>query len=193
MEQLISNEYYKDLIPLNTGRNALLYVLKTRGINKIYISYYLCNSMGDMCVRNGYKLEYYKIDAEFIPIFNKTLADDEYLYVANYYGQLTNEKIFSLKQQFVQIILDNTQAFFQKPIEGIDTIYFCRKFFSVPDGGYLSTNKRLGEELESDISRNRMTHILGRSDIFLKLEIIKKIVGLAILGVTVFMGCMQLL
>jgi len=162
LEQLVSNEYYKDLIPLNTGRNALLYLLKARNTKKLYIPYYLCNSVSDMCIRNGYKFEYYKIDAEFMPIFNKTFADDEYLYVVNYYGQLTNEKIFSLKQQFVQIILDNTQAFFQKPIEGIDTIYSCRKFFGVSDGAYLSTNKRLSEELEIDISRERMTHILGR-------------------------------
>jgi hypothetical protein len=162
LEQLVSNEYYKDLILLNNGRNALLYLLKARNTKKLYIPYYLCNTVSDMCIRNGYKFEYYKIDAEFMPIFNKTLTDDEYLYVVNYYGQLTNEKIFSLKQQFVQIILDNAQAFFQKPIEGIDTIYSCRKFFGVPDGAYLSTNKRLSEELEIDISRERMTHILGR-------------------------------
>ena len=65
LEQLISNEYYKDLIPLNNGRNALLYLLKARNIKKLYIPYYLCNSVRDMCIRNGYKFEYYKIDAEF--------------------------------------------------------------------------------------------------------------------------------
>jgi len=162
LEQLVSNEYYKDLIPLNNGRNALLYLLKARNIKKLYIPYYLCNSVSDMCIRNSYKFEYYKIDTEFMPIFNKTLADDEYLCVVNDYGQLTNEKVLDLERQFVQIILDNTQAFFQKPLDGIDTIYSCRKFFGVPDGGYLSTNKRLGEELEIDISRERMTHILGR-------------------------------
>ena len=162
LEQLVSNEYYKDLIPLNNGRNALLYVLKARNIKKLYIPYYLCNSVRDMCSRNCCEFEYYNVDTEFIPIFNKTLADDEYLYVVNYYGQLTNEKILSLKQQFVHIILDNTQVFFQKPLNGIDTIYSCRKFFGVPDGAYLSTNKRLSEELEIDISRERMTHILGR-------------------------------
>ena len=162
LEQLISNEYYKDLIPLNTGRNALLYLLKARNIKKLYIPYYLCNSVSDMCIRNGYKFEYYKIDTEFMPIFNKTLADDEYLYVVNYYGQLTNGKVLGLKQQFAQIILDNTQDFFQKPLDGIDTIYSCRKYFGVPDGAYLSTNKRLSEELEIDISRERMAHILGR-------------------------------
>ena len=65
LEQLVSNEYYKDLIPLNNGRNALLYLLKVRNIKKLYIPYYLCNSVSDICIRNGYKFEYYKIDAEF--------------------------------------------------------------------------------------------------------------------------------
>jgi len=162
LEQFVSNEYYKDLIPLNNGRNALLYLLKVRNIKKLYIPNYLCEEVSDMCIRNAYKFEYYKIDAEFMPIFNKTLADNEYLYVVNYYGQLKNWKVLVLKQKFAQIILDSTQAFFQKPIEGIDTIYTCAKFFGVPDGAYLSTNKRLSEELEIDISRERMTHILGR-------------------------------
>jgi len=162
LEQLVSNEYYKDLIPLNTGRNALLYLLKARNIKKLYIPYYLCNSVSDMCIRNGYKFEYYNIDAEFMPIFNKTLADDEYLYVVNYYGQLTNGKVLELKHRFAQIILDNIQAFFQKPLDGIDTIYSCRKFFGVPDGAYLSTDVRINEDLAVDNSRERMTHILGR-------------------------------
>lgn len=30
LEQLISNEYYNNLISLNTGRNALLYLLKAK-------------------------------------------------------------------------------------------------------------------------------------------------------------------
>ena len=53
LEQLVSNEYYKDLVSLNNGRNALLYLLKVRGIKKIYIPYYLCNSVSNMCSRNG--------------------------------------------------------------------------------------------------------------------------------------------
>jgi hypothetical protein len=51
LEQLVSNEYYKDLVPLNTGRNALLCLLKTRNIKKLYIPYYICNSVSDMCIR----------------------------------------------------------------------------------------------------------------------------------------------
>ena len=162
LEQLVSNEYYKNLIPLNNGRNALLYLLKTKNIKKLYIPYYLCDSVSYMLKRNGYDFEYYNIDSNFIPIFNKVLANNEYLYVVNYYGQLNKEKIIYLKQKNKQIILDNAQAFFQKPIENIDTIYTCRKFFGVPDGAYLSTDLKIKSDLEIDISKGRMRHILGR-------------------------------
>lgn len=162
LEQLVSNEYYKDLLSINNGRNALLYLLKARNIKKLFIPYYLCNSVSDMCSRNGYAFEYYRVNAEFMPVFNKPLVDDECLYVVNYYGQLTDEKVLDLKRQFGQIILDNTHAFFQKSLEGIDTIYSCRKFFGVPDGAYLSTDVQIDEELELDVSKERMAHILGR-------------------------------
>lgn len=162
LEKLISNEYYKDLVPLNSGRNALLYILKARKINKLYIPYYHCKSVSDMCRRNGFDFEFYNINHEFMPIFNGSLGKNEYLYVVNYFGQLTPKKVLSLRNQFGQIILDNVQAFFQEPIKGIDTIYSCRKFFGVPDGAYLSTDFLLEEELDVDISKERMTHILGR-------------------------------
>ncbi len=162
LEQLISKEYYNDLIPVNSGRNALLYILKAKKINKVYIPYYLCNSISEMLKREGYDFEYYSVNSEFIPIFNISLSDNEYLYVVNYYGQLGKDRIVYLKQRHKQIIFDNTHAFYQKPIVGMDTIYTCRKFFGVPDGAYLSTDAMLKDDLEIDISKNRMTHILGR-------------------------------
>lgn len=162
LEHLISDEYYKGLIHLNTARNALLYLIKLKEIEKVYIPYYLCNSVSDMLQKFGYKYEYYRIAADFSPIFNKNLKEQEYLYIVNYFGQLSEEKILSLKDQHKQIIIDNSQAFFQRPLSLIDTIYSCRKFFGVPDGAYLSTDKKLDEELEIDISKGRIEHLLGR-------------------------------
>jgi hypothetical protein len=162
LDQLVNNEYYKNLLSLNTGRNALLYLFKMKNIQKLYIPYYLCNSVSYMLEKHEFDFEYYHIDADFNPIFNKKLCEGEYLYIVNYYGQLTNDKVIYLNQNYGNIILDNTHAFFQKPIDGIDTIYSCRKFFGVPDGAYLSTNSVLDEVIEIDISKDRMTHILGR-------------------------------
>jgi hypothetical protein len=162
LDQLVNNEYHKDLIALNTGRNALLFLLKAKNIQKLYIPYHLCNSISYMLKKYEFVFEYYCIDTDFNPIFNKRLCEGEYLYIVNYYGQLTNDKVNYLNQIYGKIILDNTHAFFQKPVDGIDTIYSCRKFFGVPDGAYLSTDSVLDEEIEIDTSKDRMIHILGR-------------------------------
>lgn len=162
LEHLMHKPYYKNLIELNTGRNALLYLMKAKKIKKLYIPYFLCKSVRNMLEKYKYDYELYKINDKFSPIFDKCLRDDEYLYIVNYYGQLNNESVDILRQNYKNIILDNTQAFFQNPIDGIDTIYSCRKFFGVPDGAYLSTESILGEELDVDVSKDRMEHILGR-------------------------------
>lgn len=164
LDRLISDngEYYKDLVSLNTARNALVYLVKAKKINKIYIPYLLCDSVSLVCDRERIEYEYYHTDENFQPIFDRELKDNEYLYVVNLYGQLSNERISELKRQYKRIIADNIHAFFQKPIDGIDTIYSCRKFFGVPDGAYLATDCLLDVDLPIDNSEGRVSHIYGR-------------------------------
>lgn len=162
LEQSTRNEYYSNLLALNTGRNALLYVLKARKIEKIYIPYYLCDTVSEICKKYKYEFEYYHVDKAFKPIFSKHLKKSEYIYIVNYFGQISNSELLKYKVEYKNVIFDNVQAFFQKPVKGIDTIYSCRKFFGVPDGSYLSTEILLKKSLEQDVSSNRMSHILGR-------------------------------
>ena len=114
LEHLISNEYYKDLIAVNTARNALLYLCKAKNIEKLYIPYFLCDSISEICDRENIKYEYYNINRELKPLFNKPLLDNEYIYIVNYYGQLSDENIHQFKSNFKNLILDNVQAFFHK-------------------------------------------------------------------------------
>lgn len=162
LEELIGKEYHENCICVNSGRNALLYILKSMKVKRLYLPFFLCDSVKDMCKKYKYKTQYYAIDNNLYPIIDWNLGDDEYLYIVNYYGQLTEEKIILLKDKFNNVILDNTQAFFQKPIGEIPTIYSCRKFFGVPDGAYLYTDVRIREALPHDVSRIRMKHLLGR-------------------------------
>jgi len=162
LEQLVSQEYYPELTALNSGRNALLYLLKARAVKKIHLPIYLCDSVRKMCIQNGFSYQLYHTDEHFQPQLEFKPCCGEYLYIVNYFGQIPDEEILKWQQKYENIIVDNTQAFFQKPIAGIDTIYSCRKYFGVPDGAYLSTAAKLAETLAIDFSNERMSHILGR-------------------------------
>lgn len=162
LETFTGKAYHEGLIALNNGRNALLYLLKARRIQKLYIPWFLCDSVSNLCDHYGYSYEYYSIDRHFLPVFERKLGNEEYLYVVNFYGQLSNADAQYLKKRHGNIIFDNIHAFFQKPVEGIDTVYSCRKFFGVPDGGYLATDSILDEVLPIDVSKDRMKHVLGR-------------------------------
>ncbi|MFR3567543.1 MAG: hypothetical protein ACLTUR_06055 [Paraclostridium sordellii] len=162
LEKLVDNEYYKNMVRLNNGRNSLIYILKSQKIKKVYLPFYLCDSVSKKVIQEGYEVDYYNIDEKFNPIFDKKLKKDEYLYIVNFYGQINNERLFQFKEKYKRIIIDNTHAFYQKPILDIDTIYSCRKFFGVPDGAYLYTNKKLNETLEIGDSKDRIKHLVGR-------------------------------
>lgn len=156
-------EYYSSLIKLNLGRNALVYLLRAKKIKKIFVPFFVCESVLSTCKNENVEIEYYLIDKDFKPILNKQTRNNEALYIINYYGQINSSYIKKLRKFYKNIILDNVQAFFIKPINGIDTIYSCRKFFGVPDGAYLATSSLLNEKLARDDSSTRLKHLLGRN------------------------------
>lgn len=162
LEEFCGKEYHGDLIGVNSGRNALLYILKAKNVKKLFIPLFLCDTVYKLCERENYPFEFYSVNRNFLPVFDRELKEDEWLYIVNYYGQISNEQVTCLKEKYGNIIFDNVQAFFQKPVRGVDTVYSCRKFFGVPDGGYVATDKLLLEELPQDSSKDRMKHILGR-------------------------------
>lgn len=165
LERFHGKEYYDGLISLNSGRNALQYLIEAKDIKKLYIPYFLCDSVSKLCDREKCPYEFYRINSNLLPIFDIPLGEGEYIYVVNYYGQISNDELSLLKSKYSNLIFDNVHAFFQPPLNGVDTIYSCRKFFGVPDGAYLSTDKRLDRELETDKSSDRLVHLLGRLEV----------------------------
>jgi hypothetical protein len=148
-------------IALNCARNALAYLIKARKIKRILIPKFLCDSVQKVCEREGVQVKYYSINKDFLPV-DVLLEPDEYLYIVNFYGQISNELLGEFADKYQRVIVDNVQAYFQAPIPGVDTIYTCRKFFGVADGAFLYTDASLNYELETDESFDRMRFLLGR-------------------------------
>lgn len=165
LELPLREEYHKDAIRLNTGRNCLEYILRARSYKKVYVPYYTCEVILEPFKKLNIAYEFYHINLNFEVTYEIQLNQNEALLYTNYYG-LKQQYIEVLAEQYgQQLIVDNTQAFYAKPIAGIDTFYTCRKFFGVPDGAYLYTNTKFDEDMDQDMSYNRMAHLLKRIDL----------------------------
>ena len=162
LEQLPSNEYYPDLAAVNNARCALLYIIRAKRYDKVYLPFFLCDSVRLVLERERIPFEEYRIDRTFLPLLDINAKPHEVVYIVNYYGLLCENQLIGLKNRYGNIVVDNAQAFFARPVKGIDTIYSCRKFFGVPDGGYAYTDAEFQEDIPLDVSMDRMKHILGR-------------------------------
>ena len=156
--------YHQDALRLNTGRNCFEYILRSRQYRKVYIPYYTCEVMLEPLRKCDVAWEYYHIDRYFEPVGTLALQKDEAFLYTNYWGvkQDCVERLAGIYGK--QLIVDNSQAFYASRMDGIDTFYSARKFFGVPDGAYLYTDKRLDVELEQDVSYQRCAHLLRRID-----------------------------
>lgn len=155
------SEFHEHGIALNSGRNGLRYLIRGRKIKRIWLPKLLCSAISDTCKEENVEILYYTIDKQLRPVSPQSLEGD-WFYLINYYGQYSTEEIRLLGRIYPNIIVDNVQAFYTKPIDGLDTIYTCRKFFGVPDGGYLYTDCTLSEILQKDESYDRLTFLAGR-------------------------------
>lgn len=152
---------HEGAIALNCGRNTLAYLIEAKGIEKIKVPKFLCDTVREVCEKEKISISFYSITRDFLPE-ELTLEADEWLYLVNFYGQLDNDTIRGYVEKYERVIVDHAQAYFQMPLENVDTLYTCRKFFGVADGGILYTDTKLDREIPQDESFERMKFVLGR-------------------------------
>lgn len=163
LEYYSGSLYHDDAIPLNCGRGCLSYLIELHGIKAIWLPDYLCASVEEQCIADQVKVNRYEIGANFQPRWETIISNEGYLYLVDYYGSLHEETIDQALEFFAnRVIVDETQGFFRFPRLHVDTLYTARKYFGVPDGGFVYVNQPLERALEKDESRVRMNYLLGR-------------------------------
>ena len=152
---------HEDAVKLNCGRSALACLIEARGIRKLSLPYFCCDTVARVCQRYDVQLRFFSIDSDWMPLLD-AVAEDEWLYIVNPYGQLSDEVVLGLQERFGRVIVDQTQAYFAEPLPEVDTLYSCRKFFGVADGALLYTSAGSIRDYAFDESYDRMGFLLGR-------------------------------
>lgn len=152
---------------LNSGMNALEYVLLALGnVSRVWVPYYTCDVVLEPMQKLGVPYTFYPINRNLELDKMPSLQDGEYLIYTNYFG-VKDEYVSKLAIFYgSHLIVDNAQAWFAKPIEGVHTIYSPRKYVGVPDGGVAYCVKHIDKNtLEQDVSYERCSHLLKRLDL----------------------------
>lgn len=134
------------MIKFNLARNCLKYIIRAYGIKEIFVPYYSCNSVWKALREEDCRLHFYNIDNHFEPI--QKLPEDAYILYINYFG-LCEDICKKLSYIYPNLIIDNTQSFYSKPI-GLASFNSLRKFFKVQNGAYLHINKLIDCEFSTD-------------------------------------------
>lgn len=163
--------YHKNALRLNTARNCLKFILLARNYQKVYVPYYTCDAVYEPfdTILKDITIELYNIDKDLDPAVIPPLGEDEAFLYTNYFG-LKQDTVERLAKKYkTRLIVDNSQAFFDDPVPGIDTFYSARKFFGVPDGAYLYTDVPKDtlwyQSFDTDISYDRMSALIKRIDL----------------------------
>lgn len=123
--------------PVNFGRGGLEVILRVREYKRVWIPDYICPCVPRFLNRLGITYETYPINERLeLPELPRLRKGDGFLYV-NYFG-VKNDYCRKLEKSIGHngLILDLTQAFHYVPRRA-DAFNSARKFFPVPDGGFV--------------------------------------------------------
>lgn len=79
-------QYHETALKLSTARQCLEYVLRAKCYNKIYVPFYTCDAILEPILKLGISYEFYHIDKNFEPVFDRAIEEDEVFLYTNYWG-----------------------------------------------------------------------------------------------------------
>lgn len=162
-----NKDFHSHGIFLNSGRNALEYILSSLSVvNKLWVPYFTCDVVLEPIKKLGIPYSFYHINEHLELCESIQLASNDFLLITDYYG-IKDAYIKKLSEIYgSQLIVDNAQALYARPIEGIKTFYSPRKFVGIPDGGiaYMKDGKEV-QAFDVDVSYERLSHLLKRIDL----------------------------
>jgi hypothetical protein len=129
--------YHAGAAALASGRACWHVVVRTCRPRRVRVPFYICDAALAPLRATGTPFELYAIDERFRPTAGVEPGDGELMLVVNYFGVQTALVDAMASADPDRIVVDDTQAFFRRGRPGAWSFNSVRKFFGVPDGGFL--------------------------------------------------------
>lgn len=154
-------EYHKDALKLNSGSACLKLIIRTYHIKKLHVPDYTCPVVWKSVQDENCECVFYKVGLDFLP--QQDFRKDDYILYNNYFG-INGRNVRFMEKQYRNLIVDNAQAFYEVG-HSLAAFNSARKFFGVPDGGYLYSRDQVKMPDVFSVSWNKCTALLKRCEL----------------------------
>lgn len=158
-----NKELYPDSLKLNAARYCIDEQIRSKKYSKVFIPYYMCSSVFDEIKAEN--LRKYRLQSGMVPFFDEVPQEGDLIIYPNYFG-IYDARCEEVIKEYagVDIMLDNTQAFYHFSDSAAAICYSPRKFFEVTDGAYLISKQEIELPYERDFSADRYHALLLRCE-----------------------------
>jgi len=129
--------YHKNALAFNSGANALFFFFNNSDYQTVYLPYFTCDVVIDVAVQLNLDIIFYRLDTSLRPIVDISKLNDKTVLIYNNYFGICEEQIGKIARKTKHLIIDAAQAFYYIPKKNMSSFNSVRKFFGVPDGGFL--------------------------------------------------------
>lgn len=158
---------HEDGVLLNTGRNALEYILRSfNHINMVYVPLFTCPTIKQTISKLNLDFKLYDVNEALEIDQLPDLGTNDYLLYTNYFG-LKDDYVKALFLLYgTKLIIDSAQSFFSPVTEGMNIFFTPHKFVGVPRGAIAYTSGTLEYPInEKDFTSRDMSHTFIRFEL----------------------------
>ena len=152
---------YSNILSFNTIKAALPLIGKVLGREKILAPYYLCPNVIKELEKSFDNVEFYYLNENLLPRID--CPNGKTIYLVDYFG-IMDKAVYEyvVDNPETTFIIDNAHSFYNRPImrSNVFNLYSCKKFFGVPDGGYLISDRKFDQVYDKSISSHISNYLI---------------------------------
>jgi len=129
--------YHARAVALASGRACWHAVLRAVRPRRVLVPFYICDAVLQPFAATGTPVERYALAEDFRPDESVRPGSGELMLVVNYFGVQSRFTADLATHDGDRVVVDDTHAFFRRGTADAWSFNSARKFFGVPDGGFL--------------------------------------------------------
>lgn len=183
---------YNNIASFNTVKAAIPLIRKYLATDEILVPHYLCPNVIKELEGNFKNISFYNIDKDLLPSISELTSKT--VYIVNYFGVMDKRlNSFIKKHKDTTFIIDNAHSFYSKPVmrDNAFNLYSCKKFFGVPDGGYLISKNSISSPYKKTVSNTIANYLIksleeGTNSCYLEKKRVDEYINCNYSGISIF-------